>query len=450
MHITVFGTGYVGLVQAAAFAEAGHHVLCVDCNQSKVERLQRAEPDFYEPGLQSLVQRNLEAGRLDFTCDAKHGLSHAAVIIIAVGTPSDCNGAADISQVETVVEQIAWQAACDLTVICKSTVPVGTCDQLQVTINDIIARREVAVSVSVVSNPEFLKQGDAVNDCMKPSRVIVGTNSDCSRQLLSELYAPFCRNHNRLIFMDRRSAEMTKYASNCFLATKISFMNEMAGIAERAGADIEAVRLGMGADPRIGYQYIYPGLGYGGSCFPKDVKALAHMDRRQGGSPQLLNAVDGRNRQHLHDFFHKISSHFDHALEGRCFAVWGLAFKPGTSDMRESPAGKLMELLWNAGARVQAHDPQAIEECRRLYGEREGLLLSSNQEDVLEGSDALIICSEWSEYRAPDFELMHQHLSQPVIFDGRNLWLPDDMARYGFCYYSIGRPAVYPVDQMSD
>ncbi len=277
-----------------------------------------------------------------------------------------------------------------------------------------------------------------------PARIIVGTNCENSRQLLKELYAPFCRNHDRLIFMDSRSAEMAKYASNCFLATKISFMNEMAGIAERAGADIEAVRQAMGADPRIGYHYIYPGIGYGGSCFPKDVKALAQIAREQGGHPHVLDAVDSRNQQQIRDFFQKIADHFDSRLQGRVLAIWGLAFKPGTSDMRESPAGYLIDWLLNAGARIQVHDPQALDECHRIFGSRNGLLSSVQKEDVLEGADALIVCSEWSEYRSPDFAMVKARLSSPVVFDGRNLWHPADMGDRDFLYYSVGRRVSTP------
>ena len=440
MQITVFGAGYVGLVQAVVFAEAGHYVLCIDSDLDKIEALQRGEASFYEPGLQPLVERNLSAGRISFSDDIGKGVHFSSVLIIAVGTPQTDEGEADISQVLSVSDVIAEHAHGQKTVLCKSTVPVGTCDVLQ----QRMQKKSSNLSVEVVSNPEFLKQGDAVNDCIKPSRIVVGTLCEHARQLMRELYAPFCRSHDRLIFMDRCSAEMAKYASNCFLATKISFMNEMANFAEKAGADIEAVRQAMGADPRIGYQFIYPGIGYGGSCFPKDVKALAYASREHGLKPDLMDAVDLRNTKQVTGFFEKISQHFDHKLEGRMFALWGLAFKPGTSDMRESPARYLLEKLWQAGARVQAHDPQALQECQRIYGNRHDLVLSEQKHDVVEGADALIICSEWSEYRSPDFDRLKHQLLKPVIFDGRNLWSPDDMGRKGFLYCSVGRPVSQP------
>ncbi|MRI33075.1 UDP-glucose 6-dehydrogenase [Endozoicomonas sp. OPT23] len=442
MNISVFGAGYVGLVQAAVFAHSGHHVFCIDTDSSRLRALTAGQLPFHEPGLQELVDSGISSDRLQFSDNAVESIQRADLLIIAVGTPSLPDGSANLEYVQTVAHQIAEYAVTDKIILCKSTVPVGTCDQLQEMLNLQLCQQHKDISLEVVSNPEFLKQGNAVNDCLKPDRIVIGTECSSAQKTLSALFAPYCRSHDRLLFMSRRSAEMTKYAANCFLATKISFMNEMAAIAEASGADIESVRLAMGADPRIGYQFIYPGLGYGGSCFPKDVKALAATARNVDIEPGLLAAVDARNKQQQMDFFNKVSEHFGHQLQGLTFAIWGLSFKPDTSDMREAPARYLMEKLWQAGARVQAHDPQASDECRRIYPDQKSLSLTDNSYEALEGCETLIICTEWSEYRSPDFSRIKQNLSKPVIFDGRNLWSPEEMKGRGFIYHSIGRKSI--------
>ena len=443
MKITVFGAGYVGLVQAAVFAHTGHSVLCLDNNPDRVKLLTSAQLPFHEPGLQELLDSGISSGRLSFTGSPSEAISFSDLLIIAVGTPSLPDGSADLQYVQSALEQIALNSARNKTILCKSTVPVGSCDRFQHFLNHYLQENNPGISLEVVSNPEFLKQGSAVNDCQRPDRVVIGTECSKTRQLLQELFSPYCRSHDRLLFMNRRSAEMAKYAANCFLATKISFMNEMASIAEASAADIESVRLAMGADPRIGYQFIYPGLGYGGSCFPKDVKALAAVAREYDIHPGLLEATGDRNKQQLFNFFEKISDSFHHQLSGQTFAIWGLSFKPGTSDLREAPAVYLIEKLLQAGARVQAHDPQALNEYRRLFGVQEKVVLSENRDEVLEGCDALIICTEWSEYRSPDFDHIKEQLSNPIIFDGRNLWSPDEIKEKGFNYHSIGRRSVY-------
>ncbi len=441
MKITVFGAGYVGLVQSAVLADAGHHVLCVDVDAQRVARLQQGIIPIFEPGLEALVSRNAAQGRLEFTDDAPRGVLHGAVQFIAVGTPPGEDGSADLRHVLEVARTIALHMDGYRCVVDKSTVPVGTADQVQARIAAVLSGRGASHPFDVVSNPEFLKEGDAVNDCRRPDRIILGTRSARAEQLLRELYAPFNRNHDKIIVMDARSAELTKYAANCMLATKISFMNEMASLAERFGADIEAVRRGIGSDPRIGYHFIYPGVGYGGSCFPKDVAALVRSAEASGFDPKVLKAVEARNREQKNILFGKLFSHFEGDLRGRTIALWGLAFKPNTDDMREAPSRVLMESLWAAGARVQAYDPAAMTEARLLYGEREDLRLCASMEAAIEGADALAIVTEWQVFRAPDFELIRRTLAQPVIFDGRNLYEPASMRSLGFRYYSVGRSA---------
>jgi len=445
MRITVFGTGYVGLVQGAVLAEVGHDVLCVDVDAAKIEGLKAGRIPIYEPGLEDLVRKNHAEGRLGFTTEAAEGVAHGRILFIAVGTPPDEDGSADLSYVLAVAATIAEAMEEPKVVVTKSTVPVGTADRVEAKIMEVLGRRQRNdLGFDVVSNPEFLKEGAAVADCMRPDRIVIGTASPEAEELLREVYAPFSRNHDKIIVMDVRSAELTKYAANCMLATKISFMNEIAGLAERLGADVEAVRQGIGSDPRIGYQFIYPGVGYGGSCFPKDVKALIATARGTGFEPAVLAAVEARNESQKRLLFDKIEAHYRGDLAGKVFALWGLAFKPNTDDMREAASRVLMEALWDAGAKVQAYDPEAMEEAQRLYGDREGLLLCGTKEAALKGADALVTLTEWQAFRAPDFEAIGEKLSERVIFDGRNLYDPARMARKGFAYYAIGRGLAAP------
>jgi UDPglucose 6-dehydrogenase len=439
MKVTVFGIGYVGLVQAAVMAEVGHEVVCVDIDQNKVDRLKQGHIPIFEPGLTPLVNSNYEAGRVDFTTDAALGVNHGEVIFIAVGTPPDEDGSADLKYVLAVAETIATHMDSHKVVINKSTVPVGTADKVKAKIVNTLSNANKSVTFDVVSNPEFLKEGAAVNDCMRPDRIILGTDSESAEKKLRELYSPFNRNHDKIIVMDIRSAELTKYAANCMLATKISFMNEMSNLAEVFGADIENVRRGIGSDPRIGYQFIYPGCGYGGSCFPKDVQALARSASAAGYTARVLEAVEAVNYSQKEKLFEYIYRHFSGDLKGKTVALWGLSFKPNTDDMREASSRVLMEKLWAAGASVKAYDPEAMEETQRIYGSRDDLALMRTKEAALEGADFLVICTEWQAFRAPDFELIKQKLSMPLLFDGRNLFEPKLMMEYGLHYYAIGR-----------
>ncbi|MEP1554593.1 UDP-glucose/GDP-mannose dehydrogenase family protein [Paraglaciecola sp.] len=439
MKVTVFGIGYVGLVQAAVMAEVGHDVMCIDVDQKKVDRLKEGHIPIFEPGLTPLVTSNYEAGRVDFTTDAAKGIEHGEVIFIAVGTPPDEDGSADLKYVLAVAETIAEHMTSHKIVINKSTVPVGTADKVNAKISSTLSSYSKSVTYDVVSNPEFLKEGAAVNDCMRPDRIILGTNSDYAEKKLRDLYSPFNRNHDKIIVMDIRSAELTKYAANCMLATKISFMNEMSNLAEVFGADIENVRRGIGSDPRIGYQFIYPGCGYGGSCFPKDVQALARSATAAGYTARVLEAVEEVNYAQKEKLFEYISRHFSGDLKGKTVALWGLSFKPNTDDMREASSRVLMESLWAAGAKVKAFDPEAMEETQRIYGSRADLELMGTKEAALEGADFLVICTEWQVFKAPDFELLKEKLSMPLLFDGRNLFEPARMMEYGLHYYAIGR-----------
>ncbi|MGQ4880003.1 UDP-glucose dehydrogenase family protein [Billgrantia sp. LNSP4103-1] len=440
MNVTVFGTGYVGLVQGAVLADVGHHVVCVDVDDAKVERLKMGDVPIYEPGLEPLVKENHAAGRLEFTTDAAAAVKHGQVQFIAVGTPPDEDGSADLKYVLAVAETIAEHMERDQIIIDKSTVPVGTADRVRDKVDAILeARGRKDLRFDVVSNPEFLKEGSAVSDCQRPDRIIIGTSSKQAEDVVRELYAPFSRQFDKMIVMDVRSAELTKYAANCMLATKISFMNEMANLAERLGADIEMVRQGIGSDPRIGYHFIYPGVGYGGSCFPKDVQALIRAADGIDFEAKVLKAVEARNNEQKTTLFQKITKHYQGHLEGKTFAIWGLAFKPNTDDMREAPSRVLMEALWEAGAKVQAYDPEAMDEAQRLYGNREDLSLCGTKEAALRGADALVIVTEWQSFRAPDFELIKQQLSEPLIIDGRNMFDPKRMAIKGFTYLSVGR-----------
>ena len=444
MKVTVFGIGYVGLVQAAVLAEVGHDVVCVDIDQNKVDNLKRGIIPIYEPGLESIVKENSEAGRLHFTTNAVEGIAHGTLQFIAVGTPPDEDGSADLQYVLAVASTIAQHMDDRKIIVNKSTVPVGTADKVADKVSEVLRQRGVQLQFSVASNPEFLKEGAAVNDCMRPDRIVVGTNSADDEnsyvvETMKELYAPFNRNHDRMIFMDVRSAELTKYAANCMLATKISFMNEMAGLADRLGADIEMVRQGIGSDPRIGFHFIYPGCGYGGSCFPKDVQALKRTAEEIDFEPLVLRAVEERNTQQKNVLFTKLNRHFNGQLDGKIIALWGLAFKPNTDDMRDAPSRVLMESLWQAGATVQAFDPEAMEEAQRIYGLRDDLTLSGTPQAAVKGADALVICTEWRQFRAPDFDRLKELLKEPVIFDGRNMYEPERMKLKGFTYYAIGR-----------
>lgn len=441
MKISVFGSGYVGLVQAAVMAETGNTVTCVDVDEARVARLRAGEVPIHEPGLDKLLHQGIAAGRLKFTTDAAEGVEHADVIFIAVGTPPDEDGSADLSHVLTVARTIATHMSREKIVVNKSTVPVGTGDKVRAAIEAVLAERGADIPFDVVSNPEFLKEGAAVQDCKRPERIIIGTENPRSIEVLSRLYAPFNRNHDRLIVMDIRSAELTKYAANCMLATKISFINEMARLAEKLGADIEHVRHGIGSDSRIGYQFIYPGCGYGGSCFPKDVKALIHTADSVGANADILKSVESTNESQKQVLFQRLQEHFGGELQGRRIAVWGLAFKPNTDDMREAPSRVLMEALWYAGAEVRAYDPVALDECQRLYGEQPSLHLAASKEAALEGADVLVVCTEWRDFQSPDFEQMKGALKHPVIVDGRNIFDPDMLHELGFTYYAIGRGA---------
>ena len=439
MRLTIFGSGYVGLVTGVCLAEVGNHVLCVDVDQRKVDMLKRGESPIYEPGLDELLKKNLEAGRLRFTTDPAEGVNHGLFQFIAVGTPPDEDGSADLKYVLAVAEAIGENLSEYRVVVTKSTVPVGTADKVKAKVEQTLQKRGVNIEFDVVSNPEFLKEGAAINDFMKPDRIVVGTDNPRTAELLKVLYDPFTRNRERMIVMDVRSSELTKYAANAMLATKISFMNELANLAERMGADIEKVRLGIGSDPRIGYHFIYPGCGYGGSCFPKDVQALSRSANEHDFDATLLNAVEQVNKRQKAVGFAKINRFFGGKLDGKTIALWGLAFKPNTEDMREAPSRRLMESLWNAGARVRAYDPVAADEAHRIYGDRKDLELVKTSTEALEGADALAIVTEWQEFRSPDFDTLKATLKNPVIFDGRNLYDPGFVQRFGLKYYGIGR-----------
>ena len=438
MRITIFGSGYVGLVTGACLADAGNHVVCVDVDERKIAMLQRGELPIHEPGLDAVVKRNFDAGRLRFTTSAQEGVRHGQFQLIAVGTPPDEDGSADLRYVLAVARSIGEHMTEYKVVITKSTVPVGTADKVRGAVKSSLAARQADIEFDTVSNPEFLKEGAAIADFMRPDRVVIGTDSERATDMLRTLYEPFTHNRDRMIVMDVRSAELTKYAANAMLATKISFMNELANLAEHFGADIEDVRLGIGSDPRIGYAFIYPGAGYGGSCFPKDVQALKRSADEVGYEASILTAVEGVNNRQKHVLFNKIKAHFGD-LRGKTIGLWGLAFKPNTDDMREAASRVLMESLWEAGAKVRAYDPVAMPECLRIYGRRDDLVLCKSSPEVLEGADALAIVTEWREFRSPDFDAIKSSLRTPAIFDGRNLYDPARMARAGFSYYAIGR-----------
>ena len=443
MRVAIFGTGYVGLVTGACLAEVGHDVVCVDINAAKLEGLRRGVIPIFEPGLEPMVKANHAAGRLDFTTDAAQAIAHGDVVFIAVGTPPDEDGSADLQYVLQVAKTIGRHIEKPTLVVNKSTVPVGTADKVRAAIAAELGTRGVALAFDVVSNPEFLKEGDAVNDCMRPDRIVIGAGNAASIEALKRLYAPFNRNRDRVVAMDVRSAELTKYAANAMLATKISFMNEMANIAERVGADIEQVRHGIGSDPRIGWHFIYPGAGYGGSCFPKDVQALARTAGQHGYDARLLNAVEAVNDSQKGHLFELIQRHYDlgedEGVRGKTFAVWGLAFKPNTDDMREASSRRLLDQLWEAGAKVRAYDPEAAHEAGRVFGERDDLVLCDSAADALQGADALVVVTEWKQFRSPDFRHLQAVLGDAVVFDGRNLYEPAEVETAGLAYYGIGR-----------
>jgi len=444
MDITIFGSGYVGLVTAACFADAGNTVVCVDVDARRVERLSRGEVPFYEPGLDQIVKTNFREGRLRFTTDAEEGVRHGLFQFIAVGTPPGEDGSADLKYVLQVADTIGRLMSDYRIVVTKSTVPVGTADKVREAVRAALKTRGDDIEFDIVSNPEFLKEGAAIQDFTKPDRIVVGTDNPRTAELMRALYAPFNVNHDRIVVMDIRSSELTKYAANAMLATKISFMNELANVAEKVGADIEKVRIGIGSDPRIGYHFIYPGCGYGGSCFPKDVKALVHTAAEAGHEASLLAAVEEVNQRQKQVLFDRISKHFEGELRGRTIALWGLSFKPNTDDMREASSRELMERLWQAGAQVRAYDPVATAEARHIYGERPDLVLCDGAETACEGADVLAIVTEWKQFRSPNFSRLATLLKQPTIFDGRNLYDPQLMKRQGFTYYSIGRQPVRP------
>ncbi len=439
MKVTIFGSGYVGLVTGACLAEAGNHVICVDIDDKKVARLNEGDVPIHEPGLDALILRNRESGRLEFTTDAARGVDHGLFQLIAVGTPPDEDGSADLRHVLSVAQTIGERLERYAIVVTKSTVPVGTADKVRDRVNEALARRKSKVEFDVVANPEFLKEGAAIQDFMKPDRVVVGTDNPRTTELLRALYDPFTRNHDRLIVMDIRSAELTKYAANAMLATKISFMNELANIAERVGADIEQVRIGIGSDPRIGYGFIYPGTGYGGSCFPKDVKALIRSARDVGYGAEILHAVESVNDRQKSLLVRKLRQVLGGSLTGRKFALWGLAFKPNTDDMREAPSRVIIDELIAGGASVSAYDPIAMPEAARVYRDNANFKVTRDAYEAVKDADALLIVTEWQEFRSPDFERLNELLTAPRIFDGRNLYDPALLARLGFEYYGIGR-----------
>lgn len=439
MKITIFGTGYVGLVTGTCLADVGNDVLCVDVDAAKIDGLNQGEMPIFEPGLEELVRTNTAAGRLKFTTDAKSAVQFGEIQFIAVGTPPDEDGSADLKYVLAVARTIGEHMTAAKIVVNKSTVPVGTADKVSAQINAALQARALALPFDVVSNPEFLKEGAAIDDCMKPDRIVIGSKNPESIARMKALYAPLNRNHERVVVMDVRSAELTKYAANAMLATKISFMNEIANIAERVGADVEAVRLGIGSDPRIGYHFIYPGIGYGGSCFPKDVQALEKTAAQHGYEARILGAVEAVNRDQKSALVEKIKQHYQGALKGKVFAIWGLAFKPNTDDMREAPSRVIIEALLHAGATVRAYDPEAGHEAARVFSQVAGVTLCERALDAASGSDALLIVTEWKEFWTPDWSRLKAELTDGVIFDGRNIFKPDVVRGAGLAYYGIGR-----------
>ena len=439
MNLSIFGTGYVGLVTGACLAELGHDVYCVDVDKDKIDLLNSGQIPIYEPGLKDLVASNLDTERIHFSCDSKIAIKHAKVLIITVNTPTDADGFSDVQFVIAVAKNIAMEMEDSKILVIKSTVPVGTADLVKKTMEEILVGREKKINFHVVSNPEFLKQGNAVNDFMHPDRIILGCNHESTEEVIKSIYAPLNRNYDRFYIMDIKSAELTKYASNAMLATKTSLMNELSQIAERVGADIEQVRTGIGADSRIGYSCIYPGIGIGGSCFPKDIRALTATAKAQGYNPRILNAVKEVNHAQKKALVDKIIFHFKGSLHGQVFGLWGLSYKPKTDDIREAPSGVIIEYLSKQGAKIKAYDPVAMENCRKLNLNNSNLIFCKDKNEALEGSDALIVATEWEAFRSPDFSMIKQLLKSPVIFDGRNLYEPAELEQLGFSYYAIGR-----------
>ncbi len=440
MKVTMIGTGYVGLVTGACFAEVGNDVVCLDVDAGKIKILNEGGIPIFEPGLKEMVARNRAAGRIRFTTDVAAAVAHGDIQFIAVGTPPDEDGSADLKYVTAAARNIGRHMTESKVVVDKSTVPVGTADRVRAAIAEELAARGVAMEFSVVSNPEFLKEGAAVDDFMKPDRVVIGANDERARTAMRALYAPFQRNHERMIFMDIRSAELTKYAANAMLATRISFMNEIANLAEKMGADVELVRQGIGSDPRIGYHFLYAGCGYGGSCFPKDVQALQRTASEAGLPFRILDAVEAVNDAQKQILAGKIVKRFGEDLSGRRFAVWGLAFKPNTDDMREAPARELIAELLRRGATISAYDPVAMHEAQRVFGDDKRIGYAENPMQAIEGAEALVIVTEWKEFRSPDFRRLKEMLSTPAIFDGRNLYDPVMVRDLGFEYFPLGRP----------
>jgi len=440
VRVSIVGSGYVGLVSGAGLSDVGHHVVCMDIDEARIESLRNGVMPIYEPGLDEMIGRNAEEGRLEFTTSIARAVDHAEVLFIAVGTPPEEDGSADLRHVLAVAAAVGDHLARPLLVAVKSTVPVGTCERVRETIAERLANRGVEPAFSVASNPEFLKEGAAIADFMKPDRIVVGVDGAEAENLLRELYAPFNRNHEKLLFMDVRSSELTKYAANAMLATKISLMNELSNVAARVGADIEHVRTGIGSDPRIGYAFIYPGAGYGGSCFPKDVRALERTATAHGYQAELLRAVEAVNVRQKRVPFELLARHFAGRLTGLTIALWGLSFKPNTDDMREAPSLDLVEAALAAGARVRAHDPQAGEQALRAIANRDGFEVVEDPYAAAAGADALVLITEWRMYWAPDFDRLRREMKQAVIVDGRNIWSPAVVRRRGFSYYAIGRP----------
>lgn len=441
MKVTIYGSGYVGLVTGALIADVGNEVMCVDVDETKVANLKKGIIPIFEPGLDDVIKRNVEAARLDFTTDMDLAVAHSEVQFIAVGTPPGEDGSADMQYVAAVAKTIADRMTDRKIVVNKSTVPVGTGDMVETVIAEGLATRGKKLEYAVISNPEFLKEGAAIEDFMKPDRIVIGTDDEYAMEVMRELYAPFCRNRrDRLIFMSRKSSELTKYAANSLLATKISFMNELSNIADRLGADIEDVRVGIGSDPRIGYHFIYPGCGYGGSCFPKDVKALIATSRENNYEAELLQAVDAVNDRQKHVLFEKLMKHFDNDIKGKTFAIWGLSFKPNTDDLREAPSRVLIESIFAAGGTVRAYDPVAMNEMRHFYPDEKRLELVGTALDTAQNTDALLINTEWREFRSINMDAVKKALKRPLVIDGRNLYEPDNMKTLGLVYDCIGRP----------
>ena len=439
MKITIFGSGYVGLVTAACFADVGNNVCCVDVDKDKIEKLNFGVVPIFEPGLEKLIKTNKDSNRLQFTHELKKAVEFSDLIFIAVGTPQDEDGSADVSNIFSVADSIIENIKSDKIVVTKSTVPVGTAEQLSQYFTEELFKKDLSLKVEVVSNPEFLKEGSAINDFMKPDRIIIGSENSEAVNLLTKLYAPFNRNHNRVMTMPSKSSELTKYVANSMLALKVSFMNEMSNIAERVGADIESVREGIGADSRIGYSFIYPGPGYGGSCFPKDIKALINTASNNSYDSLILKAVDEINNQQKNIIFKKIQYHFENNLTNKLIAVWGLSFKPDTDDMRESPSINLINSLLSSGASVSVYDPEAMEECKRIFGKNDQILYSKSPLGSVNKADCLAIITEWKEFRGIDINELGDRLNAKVLFDGRNIYDPSFMIKNGFTYYGIGR-----------